>query len=271
MQDKLDTLRGLLAQMQSVVIAYSGGVDSSLLLKVAYDVLGNAAVAVTIDSPSQPRAELAEAQTLAKSLGVRHVLMQSSEMDDPLYLANTPERCYFCKRRICAALLDFARTNGFAHVADGGNVDDLRDFRPGERATREFGLRHPLQEAGLTKVEIRSLAHSLGLPNWSKPSAACLSSRLPYGDAITKEKLQQIEQAEAFLHNQGFAQVRVRYHGAVARVELAADDLLRAIELRETIVGALRAAGFKYVTLDLAGFRSGSMNEVLGESWTKRS
>jgi len=269
--DKLTKLRCLLAELGSVVIAYSGGIDSSLLLKVAHDVLGERAVAVTIDSPSQPRAELIEAQELAAAIGARHVLLPSSEMGDPLYLANTPERCYICKRHICAALIAFAAANGIAHVADGSNADDLHDFRPGQRATREFGLRFPLQEAGLSKAEVRGLARSLGLPNWNKPSAACLSSRLPYGDAITPQKLKQIEQAEAFLREQGFAQVRVRHHGAVARLEVEAGDLPRAVELRDRIVAALRACGFQYVALDLAGFRTGSMNEVLGGTWTRQS
>jgi len=192
-------------------------------------------------------------------------------MSDPLYLANTPDRCYVCKRHICAALIEFARAQGLAHVADGSNADDLHDFRPGQRATREFGLRHPLQEADLHKNEIRSLARHLKLANWNRPSAACLSSRLPYGEPITVDKLKQIERAEDVLHAHGFAQVRVRHHGPVARVEVAESDLARAVEMRAVIVAGVRASGFQYVALDLAGFRSGSMNEVLTETWTKQT
>ncbi len=270
MNEKLIQLRESLAAMGSLVVAYSGGVDSTFLIKVAHDVLGDAAIAVTADSASMPRDELRQAQALASEIGVQHVCLATAELNDPRYLANTSERCYFCKHHTFGALVDYAREHGYACVADGMNVDDLQDRRPGLRAAQEHQVSHPLQEVGLTKAEIRQLARELGLPNWDKPAAACLSSRIPYGDVVTIDKLGQIEQAERYLRQQGFNQLRVRYHGQVARLELEAADFPRAVELRDGIVAALRDIGFHYVTLDLSGFRSGSMNEVLGATWTKR-
>lgn len=263
MYDKLTRLRQALLDMSSVAIAYSGGTDSAFLLAVAHDVLGDRALALTADSPSVPRAELAEAQALAASLGVRHVILPTAELDDPAYRANTPDRCYFCKGHYLGELRAYAQARSFDFLVDGSNVDDLGDHRPGQRAARERGIRSPLQEAGLTKAEIRALARERGLPNWDKPAVACLASRIPYGTPVTAETLAQIERAEECLHRLGFRQARVRHHGAVARLELEAADLARAIELREAIDAGVRAAGFTYVALDLAGFRSGSMNLTL--------
>jgi uncharacterized protein len=263
MNDKRVELKNLMRQMESVVVAYSGGVDSTLLLKITHDELGDAAIAVTANSPSLPRRELQDAQAIAAGLGICHVCVKTNELSDANYVANTQERCYFCKSHVGDELIAYARANGYRFVVDGNNADDLGDHRPGRRAARERGIRSPLQEAGLTKSEIRAWARESGLPNWDKPAAACLSSRIPYGMPISIEALTRIEQAESYLHERGFRQLRVRHHGPVARLELEAADWTRAIEMREAIVTALHEVGFAYVTLDLSGFRSGSMNEVL--------
>jgi pyridinium-3,5-biscarboxylic acid mononucleotide sulfurtransferase len=263
MQDKLIRLREILAGLGSVAVAYSGGTDSAFVLAVAHATLGERALALTADSPSVPRAELEVARAVAAGFGVQHVILPTAELDDPAYRANTPDRCYFCKSNYLDELLAYASANGYPYLVDGANADDFGDYRPGQKAARERGVRSPLQEVGLTKAEIRALARERGLPNWDKPAAACLASRIPYGAPVTAEALAQIEAAEGHLHRLGFRQVRVRHHGTVARLEVESAELARAIELRETIVPALQEAGFTYVTLDLAGFRSGSMNLTL--------
>jgi pyridinium-3,5-biscarboxylic acid mononucleotide sulfurtransferase len=266
-ESKLTQLQQILRDMESVVVAYSGGVDSSFILKVAHDVLGERAVAVTVDSASMPRSELREAQELAASIGAQHICLNNTELADERYVENTTQRCYFCKEHTYDGIWAYAKEHDFGHIVDGNNADDLLDqFRPGQRAAREQGVRSPLQEVGLTKLEIRELSHAYGLPTWNKPAAACLSSRIPYGSRVTPEKLSQVERAEDFLHGAGFVQVRVRHHGPIARLELSPADFQRAISMNGEIVSTLRSLGFTYITLDLAGFRSGSMNETVKEN-----
>jgi uncharacterized protein len=265
--DELEHLKRILTEFGNVAVAFSGGTDSTLLLKLACDTLGaDRVLALTAVSPSQPAAERATAEALTREIGVRHLLIETHELEDDNYAANPPERCYVCKRIILERLTARARSEGFDAVVDGSNSDDRDDYRPGARAARELGVRSPLQEAGLTKAAIRALARSLGLPNWNKPSAACLASRVPYGTPITTELLARIEQAEEGLRRLGIRQVRVRHHGALARVEVEPEDFACLLEHREAVVQHLRALGYTYITLDLAGFRSGSLNQVLSET-----
>lgn len=262
--EKGTRLKAILSGLGRVVVAFSAGTDSTLLLKVAREVLGEQnVIALTAVSPSLPEADRQEAESLARQIGVRHVFLASEELSNPAYVANTPQRCFFCKEEVYGKFVAYAKEHGYQVVIDGSNADDAYDYRPGRQAALRYGIRSPLQEANLTKAEVRQLARELGLPNWDKPSAACLASRIPYGTPITVETLRRIEQAEQVLHTLGFRQVRVRHHGILARIEVEPSDFVRLVEQREEITRQYKGLGYTYVTLDLDGFRSGSMNEAL--------
>jgi len=255
----LDRLRAL----PSLVVAYSGGVDSAYLAYAASRVLGSRALAVTADSPSYPERHRAMALAIAREFTLQHEIIHTDELARPEYRANAPDRCYHCKHELYTHLTALARTRGFSAVADGSNADDRGDYRPGRRAAREFGVLSPLDEAGLSKDDIRALSHQAGLPTWDEPASACLSSRIPYFSEVTTDKLRQIEAAEAALRALGFRVLRVRHHDQLARIELGRDEMSRALdpEMSSTIDRQLRAIGYKFVTIDLRGYRLGSLNE----------
>jgi uncharacterized protein len=261
--EKTDKLRAILKDYGSVLIAFSGGVDSSFLLKMAVDTLGIRTAAFTEASPLHHAWELDEARELAASLGVQHIVTSGDGWENPEFAVNPPDRCYICKKSIFAEALNIAKQRGFAVVADGSNIDDLGEFRPGRKALKELDIRSPLVEAGFTKAEIREASHRLGLPTWNRQPLACLASRFPYGTQITRERLRQVEECETFLRERGFSPFRVRYHGDLARIEVNSTEFERlfAEPLRQEITDRFRKAGFTYVTVDLDGFRSGSMDE----------
>ncbi|HDN79113.1 MAG TPA: ATP-dependent sacrificial sulfur transferase LarE [Chloroflexi bacterium] len=262
LEAKVHKLKRILAGMKGVLIAYSGGADSTFLLKMALDTLGERVVAVTEKAPIFPSSEIKAAQEIAHQLGVKHLLLEAEVLGDPYFSSNPPERCYICKRMLFSRLKELAEEYGF-EVADGSNYDDLGEYRPGLRALRELGVRSPLVEAGLTKEEIRFLSKEMGLPTWDKPAQACLATRFPYGEQLTPEKLERVEKAESFLHSLGFHQLRVRSHDVLARIEVSKGEMARLLELATLVIAKFEELGYTYITLDLEGYRSGSMDEIL--------
>lgn len=261
--DKLDALKKYFVDLQNVVIAFSGGVDSTFLLKVAHDVLGDNVLAVTARSASFPLRELNEAKAFCRSEGIRHIVVDSEELDIDGFSHNPMNRCYLCKHELFEKMLAIAVQNKIQYVAEGSNLDDEGDYRPGLQAVAELHIKSPLREVGFTKQEIRAWSRQLGLRTWNKQSFACLSSRFPYGEEITETKLRMVDRAEQLLLDLGFHQLRVRIHGEMARIEVLPDEFEKVLSCRERITRAFKEYGFQYVTMDLQGYRTGSMNEPL--------
>ena len=270
LKEKLEALKELLKSMRKVAIAFSGGVDSTFLLKVARDVLGDNVMAITLVSPLYPKREIKEAKEIARTLGVKHIIEQEeSILKNSAFLDNPPNRCYLCKKEEFEKILDIAKKHDISYVLDGSNKDDLEDYRPGREALKELGVRSPLLEIGFTKREIRELSKEFGLPTYDKPSLACLASRFPYGQRIDVESLRKIDEAEEFLRDLGIKQVRVRNYKDMARIEVDKESFRLFFDdnIRRKIVEKFKELGYTYITLDLEGYRTGSMNEVL---WGKK-
>ena len=263
--EKYNTLKIYIASLKSAAVAFSGGVDSTLLLKAAHDALGSNTIAVTVSSAFIAHREIHEAESFCSQNGITHEVITVDESEIPHFTENPPNRCYLCKREIFTHILETAKNHGISHVLEGSNVDDLADYRPGLQALQELRIKSPLRDYGLTKAEIRQLSRNLGLPTWEKPSYACLASRFMYGETITREKLSMVERAEELLMTLGFRQMRVRLHGKIARIEILPEEFSRIVqdEIRTKIYDTLKGLGFSYVTLDLGGYRTGSMNEAL--------
>jgi pyridinium-3,5-biscarboxylic acid mononucleotide sulfurtransferase len=263
LQTKLQRLRDGFGSMRSVMVAFSGGVDSTFVLRVAHEVIPDRLLALTTTSPTMPEQDRLDAIEIAHALGVRHLMVESNELEIPGYARNPVNRCYLCKHNLFTVCDEKSRELGIETIVDGLNLDDLHDYRPGIRAATELNVRHPLVEAQLTKAEIRELSRSLGLPTWNRPASPCLSSRFPYGTQITPEGLQRVERGERVLRSLGFNVARVRYHGEVARIEVEVDEIGRMLDttIREAVDRQLREIGFRFVAVDLRGFRSGSLND----------
>ena len=263
--EKYNALKIHLASLKSVAVAFSGGVDSTLLLKIAHDVLGTNAIAVTVSSSFIAKREIQEAKAFCSEHGITQEVITVDEAEIPYFTENPPDRCYLCKREIFTKILETARNHNIAHVLDGSNVDDLGDYRPGLKALQELRIKSPLREYGFTKAEVRELSRELGLPTWEKPSFACLASRFAYWEKITPEKLEMVERAEGLLQRLGFRQMRVRLHGKTARIEILPEEFSRIVQedIRTKICDTFKGLGFSYVTLDLMGYRTGSMNVPL--------
>ncbi|MCP4399612.1 MAG: ATP-dependent sacrificial sulfur transferase LarE [bacterium] len=265
-EQKFIRFKEILTDMESVLVAYSGGVDSTFVLKVAKDMLGDKVIAVTELSPVYPSEETEQAEVLARQMEVPHQFFSTEELSNPDFVNNPENRCYWCKKELFASLLDIAKEHRLNYVLDGSNFDDIDDFRPGMQAAEELGIRSPLKEACLTKEDIRHFSRQLGLSTWNKPSFACLASRFPYGMKITKENLDKIDKAERFLRKNGMSQVRVRHHDNIARIEVLEEEfpqLLLENQFRTQLISYFKTLGYFYVTIDLEGYRAGSMNEVL--------
>lgn len=263
--EKHENLKSIIKNMGSLAVAFSGGVDSTYLLRTAHDVLGDMAIAVTIKSPSFPEREYREATEFAKRLGIRHITVEAEESDIELFSDNPPDRCYICKKAIFTKVITKAAEAGIDNIADGSNVDDLGDYRPGIKALKELGIKSPLVEAGITKKEIREFSQGLGIPSWDKPAYACLATRIPCGEKITINKLKMVEKAEQFLFDLGFKQVRVRHHGEIARIEVEVGERSRFFDeqIMDRVNDELLNIGFRYVSLDLGGYRMGNMNKEI--------
>jgi uncharacterized protein len=265
--NKLKKLKESLASYGDLLVAYSGGVDSSLLLKVAHDVLGKKVLAVIAQSKTYTKEEGDSAVKFAKKLGVRYRVIHTDEFKDKRFVLNPPERCYYCKKELFSKLSGIAKKEGIKHVADGSNISDLSDYRPGANASKEYGIKSPLRDAGMTKDDIRKLARELKIPAWNKPALACLASRIPYGTRIISDVLEKIEKGERFLKGLGLKQVRVRHHGDLARIEVDKCDIASLVEggIADKIDRKFKKLGYHFVTIDLEGYRAGSMNEILSE------
>ncbi len=267
LQEKLDRLTAIFTEMEQALIAYSGGIDSTLVAKIAYDTLGDRAVAITAQSPSLLPEDLEDAAIQASQIGIRHEVVATHEMDNPNYTANPTNRCYFCKSELHDTLKPMAIERGYPYVVDGVNADDLHDYRPGIQAAKERGARSPLAEVGVSKFEVRELSKMLDMPWWDKPAQPCLSSRFPYGEEITVAKLQRVGRAEVYLRRQGWQNLRVRSEGDTARIEVMPEEVKKFVLETDlaTLIDIFKSYGFLYVTLDLEGYRSGKLNDVLSK------